>query len=774
MKRVTFFLVAVMAVSCFSGTWEEDRNVDPTDLGVYLDSSGYQIKASNLANEPNEAEIAGVNFDTDYSNISGSNWYSDGLGYYSGADENYDRFLNRASVFKEYGMTISFSDLIPGVEYRFQIVTAWPWGWLKYAIDAPQGESLVFNFGSGDNANALNIGTYEWVADSENAEFFIYSKKNNKPVHAFGYALYSPLNPNQARAPEPADTPLDEEGEVVERVDSYKEIQLSWIAGNDAVSHDVFFGESFEDVDSADTSSPEYVGNFTLGNESLEAAIEPDTTYYWRIDEVNSDSSVSKGIVWTFSSSEVNSYIQDPLAVNWTANSAASMENDPNFIHWDQNEMEYGALAVNYDTSMSPGYALVTRSFAEPLDMTEFTFAYNSMFFLSGSGSDEAPVYVEFEDGSSESAVMEVDFPSYLKWAEARFLNNELTSLGVDVTDIISISIQIGSSENPESGLSGTLYVDDFRVMPPFYAAENFPEDLNQDELLTFADFSWFADNYFAADETVNAVKPSEDPNYLRCWYKFDSASGEQVVDHSGNSADCNNENIIWDTEDSFDESVEGNSSIVFDGSYLLYVWGLTFGELAEPEEATVSMWVKSQQQAPANAGVFRLYVNSTGDNVLRASVPNFGGSLVMNTGTNGYLASHSFDPVDAVGQWHHYAFVQDAVEGTMKIYVDGVLTAEKRGADEPTLLADSNIALVGANSWSDYFTGKMDEFRVYSYALTQEEIVYLAKGETGSVVQPYDMPKSCDFDQDGDVDSDDLINLSELWPGELLWPVSK
>ena len=84
-------------------------------------------------------------------------------------------------------------------------------------------------------------------------------------------------------------------------------VNLSWRPGDFAHSHDVYFGENFNDVnDGAE-------GTF-LGNQSLTFIIVgfpgfaypdglvPGTTYYWRIDEVNDTEPNSpwKGNVWSF------------------------------------------------------------------------------------------------------------------------------------------------------------------------------------------------------------------------------------------------------------------------------------------------------------------------------------------------------------------------------------------------------------------------------------------------------------------------------------------
>ncbi|MHC4204762.1 MAG: LamG-like jellyroll fold domain-containing protein [Planctomycetota bacterium] len=85
--------------------------------------------------------------------------------------------------------------------------------------------------------------------------------------------------------------------------DIYNSTSISWSPGAKAAEHDVYFGTDKDAVDDADTTTADiYRGRqaateYTLP-ESLEWGSGP---YYWRIDEYNSDETVSKGSVWTFS-----------------------------------------------------------------------------------------------------------------------------------------------------------------------------------------------------------------------------------------------------------------------------------------------------------------------------------------------------------------------------------------------------------------------------------------------------------------------------------------
>ena len=74
---------------------------------------------------------------------------------------------------------------------------------------------------------------------------------------------------------------------------------LSWTAGKNAQSHDVYIGTSYSDVFNADHNSKEFKGNQTSTSYKLDNSYSSISTYYWRVDEVNSNGTV-KGSVYSF------------------------------------------------------------------------------------------------------------------------------------------------------------------------------------------------------------------------------------------------------------------------------------------------------------------------------------------------------------------------------------------------------------------------------------------------------------------------------------------
>ena len=106
--------------------------------------------------------------------------------------------------------------------------------------------------------------------------------------------------------------------------DVAQDVVLSWTPGDSAQTHDVYLGTSAADVDAADRSRP--LG--ALASRGQDAnSFSPDSlalgqVYYWRIDEVEADSTIHKGDVWSFAV-EPYSY---PIA-NVTATASSSNPN---------------------------------------------------------------------------------------------------------------------------------------------------------------------------------------------------------------------------------------------------------------------------------------------------------------------------------------------------------------------------------------------------------------------------------------------------------------
>ncbi|GAI86687.1 unnamed protein product, partial [marine sediment metagenome] len=110
----------------------------------------------------------------------------------------------------------------------------------------------------------------------------------------WSFTMYS----ETAWSPEPADN-----APIV-----HPDANLSWSPGYYAVSHDVYFGTDYNDVNDANNLLPVgssvYKGQQVYDNNSYDpCGLELVTTYYWRIDEVN-EPNIWHGEVWKFTVTE--------------------------------------------------------------------------------------------------------------------------------------------------------------------------------------------------------------------------------------------------------------------------------------------------------------------------------------------------------------------------------------------------------------------------------------------------------------------------------------
>jgi hypothetical protein len=120
-------------------------------------------------------------------------------------------------------------------------------------------------------------------------------------------------------------------------------VSLSWKAGDFAVSHNIYLGDNFDDVNNG--TGDTFRGNYGLTyfvagfpGYPYPDGLVPGTTYYWRIDEVNDadPNSPWKGSVWSFTVPPRKAYnpvpddgtkflAPDAATLSWTAGFGAKL-----------------------------------------------------------------------------------------------------------------------------------------------------------------------------------------------------------------------------------------------------------------------------------------------------------------------------------------------------------------------------------------------------------------------------------------------------------------
>jgi hypothetical protein len=172
-----------------------------------------------------------------------------------------------------------------------------------------------------------------------------------------------------AFAPDPADGTLHEDTWV----------NLSWRAGDFAVSHDVYLGDNFDNVNDGteDTFRGNQAATFIVAGFPgfpYPDGLVPGTTYYWRIDEVNDaePNSPWKGDIWSFSIPPKTAYFPDPadaaeqvnpsVSLSWTAGFGAKLHTVYFGDNFDEVDNATGGLPQGI-TTYSPGTLKLAQTY---------------------------------------------------------------------------------------------------------------------------------------------------------------------------------------------------------------------------------------------------------------------------------------------------------------------------------------------------------------------------------------------------------------------------
>jgi hypothetical protein len=180
--------------------------------------------------------------------------------------------------------------------------------------------------------------TYYWQIDEYNSD----DVKTEGMLWSFTTVLPAP--------PEPATLFNPPDGATVGVC-----ILLHWLPGERAASHDVYFGTSFDLVNNATNTSPEFKGNNPLEDVIWDPApgdgdLLYESSYWWRIDEIN-PGGVTKGAVWNFTT---EADIYPPIFTYPPFASSDSITAHEATITWTTNELSDSR--VDYGESTAYGF----------------------------------------------------------------------------------------------------------------------------------------------------------------------------------------------------------------------------------------------------------------------------------------------------------------------------------------------------------------------------------------------------------------------------------
>jgi len=358
--------------------------------------------------------------------------------------------------------------------------------------------------------------------------------------------------------------------------------------------------------------------------------------------------------------------------------------------------------------------------------------------------------------------------PCHIKeasWHEWNIDLQEFNDGGVDLTDVNSIAIGFGTEGDEIGGGYGFVYFDDIRVYAPrcvlshrsaeFAKIDYAPENTGGDCVVNYQEVDIMARDWLLGDSSVDAVEPDADG--LVAWYEFEfNADDDSGKGNHGTEVGF----------PSYTGSVAGHGNAFdFDGieTYIDCGNGASLGLTSE---VTIAMWIMTRD---ADNGDDNPYV-AKGDQSYAFKHKNSGNLEFFVYDAGGWhVVSH---PVDSSfnNVWHHLAGTYDGAQ--LKIYVDGELAATE---DYAGGIATSGDNLnIGRNSGvtDRFFEGRIDDVRIYDYALTYNEVLH-TRG-LGALYVPLVSPANISDDEpigEKRVNSKDFGVLGDNWLDEDKFP---
>jgi len=203
-------------------------------------------------------------------------------------------------------------------------------------------------------------------------------------------------------------------------------------------------------------------------------------------------------------------------------------------------------------------------------------------------------------------------------------------------------------------------------------------------------------------------------PSGLVAAYGFEEGSGTSTADASGNGNLGTIANATWTSAGRFGKALSFNGTnawvTVNDANSLDLTNGMT-----------LEAWVNPTALSGGSSNGWRTVI-------LKQQTSNLVYGLYGNTDQN-RPSSHVYigGDLDTVGTaqlplntWRHLAATYDG--STLRLFVDAVQVSTR--AVSGNITASSNQLRIGGNSvWGEYFSGLIDEVRVYNRALSQTEI---------------------------------------------------
>jgi hypothetical protein len=264
-------------------------------------------------------------------------------------------------------------------------------------------------------------------------------------------------------------------------------LPLTWSPGENAAEHDVYFGLDRNAVDKADTSDTAgiyRVRQSTTSYNPPEGVEWGGGPYYWRIDEINTDGTVSKGRIWTFTVADYltvddfesyNDLNVDEPGSNRIFNAWLDGFEDPtngSVVGYDtppfteQTIVHSGNQSMPFFYDNTVGYSEAKKTLSSRRNWTAEGVTTLTIWFRGDVTNDAEPLYVTLDDTASVTN----DNPDAAQTASWTPWNIDLQAFadrGVNLSNVNTMALGLGDKNNPQAGGSGLIYFDDIRLTKP-------------------------------------------------------------------------------------------------------------------------------------------------------------------------------------------------------------------------------------------------------------------------------------------------------------------
>jgi len=268
-------------------------------------------------------------------------------------------------------------------------------------------------------------------------------------------------------------------------VDIESVLPLRWKAGDSAAQHDVYFGTDKDGVGSADESD---ATNIYRGRQGAVVYNPPEGVewgggpYYWRIDEYNTDGTISKGNIWNFTVADFilidnfESYNDlepdDPDSNrifnvwldgfnNPAINGSIVGYADPPFT--EQTIVHGGRKSMPFAYDNAVGKSEATLTLTGLRDWTKYGIEVLSLWFRGGPDNAPEPMYVVLNGNTSVTH----DNPAAAQietWTQWTIDLQAFADQGLNLASVDTITIGLGNRNNPVAGGSGMMFFDDIQL----------------------------------------------------------------------------------------------------------------------------------------------------------------------------------------------------------------------------------------------------------------------------------------------------------------------